>query len=58
MMTPTLVVTAILIVALGLVSVTLAGGALIAMIASRKAPDGFEDDEGFHVGRMPPRPRS
>lgn len=58
MMTPVLVVTAIIITVLGLLSVTLAGGAIIAVLASRKAPDGFEDDEGFHVGRVPPRPRS
>lgn len=26
-------------------------GVLIALLASRAAPDGFEDQAGFHVGR-------
>jgi hypothetical protein len=29
------------------------GGALIALFASRRAPDGFEDQDGFHVGPLP-----
>ena len=36
----------IVILALGLLA--LASGALIAMFASRRAPDGFEDGNGFH----------
>jgi hypothetical protein len=36
----------------------LVGGGVIAFLASRSAPDGFEDHEGFHVGRTPPGLRS
>lgn len=32
---------------------TLVGGGVIALLASRRAPDGFEDQEGFHMGRVP-----
>jgi hypothetical protein len=32
----------------------LVGGAVIALLASRSAPDGFEDQEGFHLGGVPP----
>jgi len=35
----------------------LVGGAVIALLASRSAPDGFEDQEGFHLGRLPPKAR-
>jgi hypothetical protein len=35
----------------------LVGGLVIALLASRSAPDGFEDQEGFHVGRVPPASR-
>ena len=34
-----------------------AGGLLIALFASHRAPDGFEDQDGFHVGRLPPATR-
>jgi hypothetical protein len=37
-----------------LVVVALVGGGVIAFLASRNAPDGFEDGEGFHVGGVPP----
>jgi hypothetical protein len=32
----------------------LVSGAVIALLASRRAPDGFEDQDGFHLGRVPP----
>jgi hypothetical protein len=41
-----------IVVLLGIAA--MAGGALIALFASRRAPDGFEDQDGFHVGRLPP----
>ena len=31
--------------------VSIGAGILITLFASRKAPDGFEDQAGFHVGR-------
>jgi hypothetical protein len=31
--------------------ITLVGGGLVAVLASRKAPDGYEDQEGFHSCR-------
>jgi len=34
---------------LGIVSIGI--GILITLLASRKAPDGFEDQAGFHVGQ-------
>jgi hypothetical protein len=46
---------AIIIMAL-LGIVALIGGTLLALLASRNAPDGFEDKEGFHLGRLPPAP--
>jgi hypothetical protein len=45
----------IVVVLLGIAA--LIGGAVIALLASRSAPDGFEDHEGFHVGRVPPSSR-
>ena len=45
----------IVIVLLGIAA--LIGGAVIALLASRSAPDGFEDQEGFHLGRVPPSSR-
>jgi hypothetical protein len=30
-------------------------GAIIALIASRRAQDGFQDQDGFHAGELPPR---
>jgi hypothetical protein len=44
---------AIIIMAL-LGIVALIGGTLLALLASRNAPDGFEDKEGFHLGPPPP----
>jgi hypothetical protein len=44
---------AIIIMAL-LGIVALIGGTLLALLASRNAPDGFEDKEGFHLGPLPP----
>ena len=44
-----------IMVLLGIVAIT--GGALIALFASRRAPDGFEDQDGFHIGRLPPATR-
>jgi hypothetical protein len=38
----------VLIVTLALGLLALASGALIAMLAWRRAPDGFEDNNGFH----------
>ena len=32
----------------------LLGGLVIVLLASKSAPDGFEDQEGFHHGRVPP----
>jgi hypothetical protein len=29
------------------------GGIVLALLGARGAPDGFEDQEGFHVGRTP-----
>jgi hypothetical protein len=52
----TLVTVAIIIV-LSLGFAALVGGAVIAVLASRRAPDGFEDQEGFHLGAIPPSPR-
>jgi hypothetical protein len=43
------------LVALGLVA--LASGALIALFATRRAPDGFEDADGCHLSN-PPRRRA
>ena len=45
----------IIIILLGIAA--LAGGAVIAIMASRKAPDGFEDQDGFHLVRVPPAAR-
>ncbi|MGH7944212.1 MAG: hypothetical protein ACREH8_07060 [Opitutaceae bacterium] len=42
----------VVLVALGLV--VLIGG-VVAFFALRKAPDGFEDDEGFHPTNKPKR---
>jgi flagellar basal body-associated protein FliL len=42
----------IIMVLLGIAA--LVGGTVIALLASRNAPDGFEDQEGFHLGRLPP----
>jgi hypothetical protein len=33
----------------GLVGLMLVGGALIAVVGIRRAPDGFEDKEGCHL---------
>jgi hypothetical protein len=41
----------IIMVVLGIAAVV--GGAVIALLASRSAPDGFEDREGFHLGGVP-----
>lgn len=41
-------VVVIVLVGLGIVIIL---GVVIACIAARKAPDGFEDDRGFHVRR-------
>jgi len=43
---------AIILVFLGLA--VLVGGTLIAMVATHGAPDGFEDQEGFHLSDEPP----
>ena len=48
------VVTITIIVLLMLGTAALVGGIVIALLASRSAPDGFEDKEGFHLGRVPP----
>jgi hypothetical protein len=48
------VLNVIIIVILLLVTAALIGGIVIAVLASRRAPDGFEDRDGFHVGRVPP----
>jgi hypothetical protein len=53
---PTVTAVAIIIVVL-LGIAAMVGGALIALFASRRAPDGFEDQDGFHVGRLPPATR-
>ena len=34
------------------------GGVVLALLAMRGAPDGFEDQEGFHSGAKPPATRS
>lgn len=44
--------TTILVIALAAVAAIVVG-VVIALVASRKAPDGYEDQTGFHV-----RPRS
>jgi hypothetical protein len=47
-------VTAVAITILVLLGIAaLAGGATIVLFASRRAPDGFEDQDGFHVGQLP-----
>jgi hypothetical protein len=33
--------------------IALVGGGIIALLASHHAPDGFEDEDGFHVERAP-----
>ena len=43
----------IIMVALGIAA--LIGGGIIAFLAARRAPDGFEDKEGFHAEKPPPR---
>lgn len=45
----------IVVVLIGLAA--LVGGAVIALCATRNAPDGFEDHEGFHLGQIPPAAR-
>ena len=51
------VVTITIIVLILLGAAALIGGIVIALLASRRAPDGFEDHEGFHLGRVPPSRR-
>ena len=51
-LTNVVTITIIVLILLGLAA--LAGGIVIALLASRSAPDGFEDQEGFHLGRVPP----
>ncbi len=48
---PTLItlLTTILVIAVAAIAAILVG-VVIALIASRKAPDGYEDKTGFHVG--------
>jgi hypothetical protein len=43
-------VTALLVIGLAALA-AIAVGVVIAWVASRKAPDGYEDQSGFHVGR-------
>lgn len=31
----------------------LVGGIVVALLAARGVQDGFEDEEGFHSGKMP-----
>ncbi len=49
---PTLItlLTTILVIASAAIAAIVAG-VVIALIASRKAPDGYEDQSGFHPGR-------
>lgn len=41
--------TTILVIALAAIALIVVG-VVIALVASRKAPDGYEDQTGFHVG--------
>jgi hypothetical protein len=52
-MTGEIMSAAILIITV-IVGVCGVGGAVIAVLASRSAPDGFEDQEGFHDDRPAP----
>jgi hypothetical protein len=51
------VVTAAIIIMVLLGIAGLIGGGIIVLVASRRAPNGFEDQEGFHVGEVPPSSR-
>lgn len=46
----------IILVVLGIAM--LVGGAVIALLATRRAPEGFEDQEGFHARTSPRLVRS
>jgi hypothetical protein len=41
--------TVVLVILIFLAAVALIAGALVAVLATRSAPEGFEDPEGFHV---------
>ena len=49
-----LTIAIIILAAFGIAA--LVGGAVIALLATRSAPDGFEDQDGFHLVGVRPTP--
>lgn len=48
----------ILLILISAVGAVYAGGLMLTLVAVERAPEGYEDADGFHLGPKPARARS